>query len=178
MNQQSEVGFELKKADQVDPVGNSGYDDGDDVGYDDDDNGEVLECKAPYMPTTDLHTCEVNYKNDTSYYPSINVLKPYLTSNAQEYIHSIQFGENCDKIEFHLIAMPHFGVGSSIKHASKMFGAHWANGIGVIYGNNEWRYGDGLCHNKSIAWSCFLSPLTNCKLNPNVVAWVYNEIES
>ena len=134
-----------------------------------------LECDPPFMPTKNLHTCSVNYKNDTRYLPSIEVLKPYLKSNAQEYFREIQFPNDCNSIDYHLISLPHFGVGSSIKHASKMFGAHWSRNIGVLHGNAQWRYGDGLCHNKSMAWSCFLSPLSHCPLNDKVIAWVYNK---
>ncbi len=145
-------------------------------------NQLIYECKPPFMPIDNLTKCNANYKINTTYLPSSSVLIPYLESietknNAQNEFRSIQFPTYCDKMTFHLINLPEWGIASIFKHISKMIGRHWASNIGVLNSHSKWRYSDGKCHNNDYGWSCFLSPISNCSLNLNsnsIISWIEN----
>eukprot|EP01083_Nonionella_stella_P161660 529786_1 len=128
------------------------------------------DCNASFMPTQLLIQnkqfiliCNETYHTSTSYFPNKKLLIPYfdplIEKEIQELFQHVQFNSQSPS---HLIKLPKWGIASTLKHASRMIGKHYANNISVIYGNLKWKFTDTTC---SPGWSCFLSSLDNGHLH-------------
>ena len=91
-------------------------------------------CKPSFLPTDFINTntnitliCNHSYKALTSYFPNEHLLHQYFNSSIgkeiQKMFDSMRFNSTSPS---HLIKLPQWGIGSTLKHVSKMIGRHYA----------------------------------------------------
>ena len=68
--------------------------------------------------------------------------------------------------KWHLVRFLAHGYGYNVYMMGLNAGAHWASGVPVLASNSNYRYnGGGECGK---GWSCYLSPLSKCRLHDDV----------